>query len=219
MMKKQLNRMLQLANHSIGRSETTELLSEDLVQYENRIEPTKRAMYNAHRRLLACLQGQQGSDLEKRLKKMPLMSLSHVMEDSCRELDTASSIRKILEVCCFIESTLAKVLAEHELQVEKDVLDPLFKLSEDELPNILKHKKQLAKVTLDWTGPKTGSAKPPNQGVRGLARPARGPRWMCSERRQTRPGGKWNNPRMNTPLTSITSPVRRKNMPTISYRC
>uniref|UniRef100_A0A4W3HF82 SH3 domain-binding protein 1-like n=1 Tax=Callorhinchus milii TaxID=7868 RepID=A0A4W3HF82_CALMI len=114
----------------ISRSETTELLSEDLVQYENRIEPTKRAMYNAHRRLLACLQGQQGSDLEKRLKKMPLMSLSHVMEDSCRELDTASSIRKILEVCCFIESTLAKVLAEHELQVEKDVLDPLFKLSE-----------------------------------------------------------------------------------------
>uniref|UniRef100_A0A4W3GVN4 SH3 domain-binding protein 1-like n=1 Tax=Callorhinchus milii TaxID=7868 RepID=A0A4W3GVN4_CALMI len=143
----------------ISRSETTELLSEDLVQYENRIEPTKRAMYNAHRRLLACLQGQQGSDLEKRLKKMPLMSLSHVMEDSCRELDTASSIRKILEVCCFIESTLAKVLAEHELQVEKDVLDPLFKLSEDELPNILKHKKQLAKVTLDWTGPKTGEQR------------------------------------------------------------
>eukprot|EP00062_Callorhinchus_milii_P026060 gi/632987742/ref/XP_007882724.1/ PREDICTED: SH3 domain-binding protein 1-like [Callorhinchus milii] len=174
MMKKQLNRMLQLANHSIGRSETTELLSEDLVQYENRIEPTKRAMYNAHRRLLACLQGQQGSDLEKRLKKMPLMSLSHVMEDSCRELDTASSIRKILEVCCFIESTLAKVLAEHELQVEKDVLDPLFKLSEDELPNILKHKKQLAKVTLDWTGAKNRLSQATKSGGPGASTPCAG---------------------------------------------
>ncbi|XP_051899283.1 SH3 domain-binding protein 1-like [Pristis pectinata] len=151
MMKKQFNRMLQLANHTTGRSENSLLLSEDLIQFENRIEPARRATCNTHKKLQACLQGQQGSDLERRLKKMPLMALSQSMGESCRELDNESCIRKTLEVCCYVEGTLAKVRVEHELQLEKEVLDPLFKLSEEELPNILKHKKQLAKLTQDWT--------------------------------------------------------------------
>ncbi|XP_078286921.1 SH3 domain-binding protein 1-like isoform X2 [Rhinoraja longicauda] len=155
MMKKQLNRMLQLANHTSGRSENSLLLSEELIQFENRIEPARRATYNTHKKLQACLQGQQGSDLERRLKKMPLMALSQSMGESCRELDNESSIRKMLEVCCYIEGTLAKVCVDHELQLEKDVLDPLFKLSEEELPNILKHKKKLDKLTLDWTSAKS----------------------------------------------------------------
>uniref|UniRef100_UPI00398F07A9 SH3 domain-binding protein 1-like isoform X2 n=1 Tax=Pristiophorus japonicus TaxID=55135 RepID=UPI00398F07A9 len=153
MMKKQFNRMLQLANPTAG-SENSELLSEDLFQFENRIEPARRATYNTHKRLLACLQSQQGSDFEKRLKKMSLMTLSVSMVDSCKELDGDSCIRKMMEVCSSVENTLAKVLVEHELQVETKVLDPLFKLSEEELPNILKHKKQLAKLTLDWTAAK-----------------------------------------------------------------
>ncbi|XP_067830443.1 SH3 domain-binding protein 1-like [Heptranchias perlo] len=169
MMKKQFNRMLQLANHTAGRSENSELLSEDLIQFENRIEPAKRATYNTHKRLLACLQGQQGSDLEKRLKKMPLMTLSQSMAESCRELDSESCIRKMMEVCCFVESTLAKVLAEHELQLEKEVLDPLFKLAEEELPNILKHKKQLAKLTLDWTAAKNRLSQATKSGATGAA--------------------------------------------------
>ncbi|XP_055519066.1 SH3 domain-binding protein 1-like [Leucoraja erinacea] len=154
MMKKQLNRMLQLANHTSGRSENSLLLTEDLIQFENRIEPARRATYNTYKKLQACLHGQQGSDLERRLKKMPLMTLSQSMGESCRELDNESSIRKMLEVCCYIEGTLAKVCVDHELQLEKDVLDPLFKLSEEELPNILKHKKKLDKLTLDWTSAK-----------------------------------------------------------------
>ncbi|XP_072127691.1 SH3 domain-binding protein 1-like [Mobula birostris] len=154
MMKKQFNRMLQLANHTAGRTENSLLLTEDLIQFENRIEPARRATSNTHKKLQACLQGQQGSDLERRLKKMPLMVLSQCMGDSCRELDSESHIRKMLEVCCYVEGTLAKVRVEHELQLEREVLDPLFKLSEEELPNILKHKKQLAKLTQDWTAAK-----------------------------------------------------------------
>ncbi|XP_069764621.1 SH3 domain-binding protein 1-like [Narcine bancroftii] len=154
MMKKQFNRMLQLANHTSGRSENSLLLSEDLIQFENRIEPARKATYNTHKKLQACLQGQQGSDLERRLRKMPLMALSQTMGDNCRELDTESYIRKMLEVCCYVEGALAKVRIEHEIQLEKEVLDPLFKLSEEELPNILRHKKQLAKLTLDWTATK-----------------------------------------------------------------
>ncbi|XP_067875868.1 SH3 domain-binding protein 1-like isoform X2 [Heterodontus francisci] len=169
MMKKQFNRMLQLASHTTGRSENSELLSEDLIQFENRIEPTRRATFNTHKRLLACLQSQQGSDFEKRLKKMPLMTLSVSMADSCREMDSESSIRKMMEVCCLVESTLAKVLVEHEIHVEKEVLDPLFKLSEEELPNILKHKKQLAKLTVDWTAAKNRLGQATKSGNTGAA--------------------------------------------------
>ncbi|XP_048377370.2 SH3 domain-binding protein 1-like [Stegostoma tigrinum] len=171
MMKKQFNRMLQLANHTANRSENSELLSEDLIQFENRIEPTRRATCNTYKRLLSCLHGQQGSDFDKRLKKMPLMTLSQSMEDSCRELDNESVIRKMMELCCSVENTLAKVLIEHELQVEKEVLDPLYKLSEEELPNILKHKKQLAKLTLDWTAAKNRLSQATKSGNQGAAMP------------------------------------------------
>ncbi|XP_041033445.1 SH3 domain-binding protein 1-like [Carcharodon carcharias] len=169
MMKKQFNRMLQLANHTAARSENSELLSEDLIQFENRIEPTRRATFTTHKRLLSCLQSQPGSDFEKRLKKMPLMSLSQSMLESCRELDGESPIRKIMELCSSVENSLAKALVEHELQLEKEVLDPLFKLSEEELPNTLKHKKQLAKLTLDWTAAKNRLSQATKSGNTGAA--------------------------------------------------
>ncbi|GCC30251.1 hypothetical protein chiPu_0008699 [Chiloscyllium punctatum] len=157
----------QLLSHSLN-TLTFHLFVPTFVQFENRIEPTRRATCVTHKRLLSCLHGQQGSDFDKRLKKMPLMLLSQSIEDSCRELDNESPIRKMMELCCSVENTLAKVLIEHELQVERDVLDPLYKLSEEELPNVLKHKKQLAKLTLDWTAAKNRlnqATKSGNQGT------------------------------------------------------
>ncbi|MGH0168880.1 UNVERIFIED_CONTAM: hypothetical protein FKN15_055675 [Acipenser sinensis] len=64
-------------------------------------------------------------------KKLPLLSLSVSMAESCKDFDGDSSIRRVLEMCCYVEKTLAKVLADFEVQVEKEVLEPLNKLSED----------------------------------------------------------------------------------------
>ncbi|XP_078093458.1 SH3 domain-binding protein 1-like isoform X2 [Mustelus asterias] len=172
MMKKQLNRMLQLANHTAARSENSELLSEDLIQFENRIEPTRRATCVTHRKLVACLQAQPGCEIQKRMKKMPLMSLSQSMLDSCRELDSESPIRKIMEICSSAENSLATALLEYELQLEREVLDPLLKLSEEELPNTLKHKKQLAKLTLDWTAAKNRLSQATKSGNTGATVPS-----------------------------------------------
>lgn len=36
-------------------------------QVEQRLEPAKRAAHNVHKRLQACLQGQSGSDMDKRV--------------------------------------------------------------------------------------------------------------------------------------------------------
>ncbi|XP_077195677.1 SH3 domain-binding protein 1 [Paroedura picta] len=153
MMKRQFNRMRQQLSHpNIGgrAQETAEYLTEDLLQIEQRVEPAKRAAHNVHKRLVACLQGPYGADVEKRVKKLSLMSLSVTMAESFKELDTESSLGKALEMSCFIEGMLAKILAEFEMALEREVLQPLNKLSEEELPVILKHKKNLQKHILDW---------------------------------------------------------------------
>uniref|UniRef100_A0A8B9SU89 SH3 domain-binding protein 1 n=1 Tax=Anas platyrhynchos TaxID=8839 RepID=A0A8B9SU89_ANAPL len=112
---------------------------------EQRIEP----------RLQACLQGHCGSEMDKRVKKLPLMALSMTMAESFKELDTDSSLGKALEMGCCIQSSLAKILAEFEITVERDVLQPLNKLSEEELPIILKRKKTLQKLISDWNAIKS----------------------------------------------------------------
>ncbi|XP_041093789.1 SH3 domain-binding protein 1 [Polyodon spathula] len=157
MMKKQFNRMKLLA--AAGKAQdATDLLSEDLVQVEQRVEPAKKASQIVHKKLIGCLQGQQGLDAEKRIKKLPLLSLSLSMAESCKDFDGESSIRRVLEMCCYIEKTLAKALADFEVQLEKEVLEPLNKLSEDDLPEILRNKKLFAKLTTDWISAKNRSS-------------------------------------------------------------
>ncbi|KAM7023385.1 SH3 domain-binding protein 1 [Passerculus sandwichensis] len=153
MMKRQFNRMRQQLSHPSATTraqEATELLSEDLLQIEQRIEPAKRAAHSVSKRLQACLQGQCGSEMDKRVKKLPLMALSMAMAESFKELDTESSLGKALEMGCCIQSSLAKIVAEFEIDLEHYVLQPLNKLSEEELPTILKRKKTLQKLISDW---------------------------------------------------------------------
>lgn len=38
--------------------------------------------------------------------------------------------RRVLEMCCFMEKMLANMLADFEMKMEKEVLEPLNKLSE-----------------------------------------------------------------------------------------
>ncbi|OXB60881.1 hypothetical protein ASZ78_014433 [Callipepla squamata] len=158
MMKRQFNRMRQQLSHPNATSraqEATEFLTEDLLQIEQRIEPAKRAAHSVSKRLQACLQGHCGAEMDKRVKKLPLMSLSATMAESFKELDTESSLGRALEMGCCIQSLLAKILAEFEIAVERDILQPLNKLSEEELPIILKRKKTLQKLISDWNSIKS----------------------------------------------------------------
>ncbi|XP_026993368.1 SH3 domain-binding protein 1 [Tachysurus fulvidraco] len=148
-MLKQFNLLKQFG--SVGKAQdATDLLSEDLVLVEQRVEPTRKAAQVIHKKLVGCLQSQQGLDSERRMKKLPLMLLSVSMAESFKDFDGESSIRRVLEMCCFMQNILAQTLAEFEVKLEKDVLEPLNKLSEEDLPEILKNKKQFAKLTTDW---------------------------------------------------------------------
>ncbi|KAK2820827.1 hypothetical protein Q5P01_023786 [Channa striata] len=160
-MKKQFNRMKQLANQTVGRAEKTEVLSDDLLQIERRMELVRVVSHNTHKRMVSCLQGHIGADAEKRhsvprlytgngQKKLPLTSLSQAMVEGGNQLGEDSLIGKMMEVCGEAENRLASELMQHELQIEKDVLDPISQLAEVEIPNILKQRKQLAKLVLDY---------------------------------------------------------------------
>ncbi|XP_026206522.1 SH3 domain-binding protein 1 [Anabas testudineus] len=149
MLRQSLSILKQLS--SVTKSQdATELLHEDLVMVEQRVEPAKKAAQVLHKKLQACMQSQSGLEAEKRMKKLPLMLLSISMAESFKDFDAESSIRRVLEMCCFMEKMLANMLADFEVKVEKEVLEPLNKLSEDDLPEILKNKKQFAKLTTDW---------------------------------------------------------------------
>ncbi|XP_051987413.1 rho GTPase-activating protein 17b isoform X1 [Xyrauchen texanus] len=153
-MKKQFNRMKQLANQTVGRAEKTEVLSDDLLQIERRLETMRLVFHNAHKRMVTCLQGSLGTDVEKRHKKLPLTALSQSMLEGGIQLGDESLIGKMMEVCGEAESKLAYEQSQHEVQLERDVLDPLSQLAEVDVPNLLKHRKNLAKLVLDYDSAK-----------------------------------------------------------------
>ncbi|XP_062859230.1 rho GTPase-activating protein 17a isoform X2 [Trichomycterus rosablanca] len=154
-MKKQFNRMKQLANQTVGRAEKTEVLSDDLLQIERRMELVRAISHNTQKKLVFCLQGQIGTDAEKRHKKLPLIALSQAMQDGVSQLGEESVIGKMMEVCGEAENRLASELMQHELHIERDILDPLNQLAEVDIPNILKQRRQLAKLVLDYDSAKT----------------------------------------------------------------
>ncbi|XP_076856614.1 rho GTPase-activating protein 44-like isoform X3 [Brachyhypopomus gauderio] len=154
MMKKQFNRMRQLANQTVGRAEKTEVLSDDLLQVEKRLELVKQVSHSTHKKLTACLQGQQGVDVDKRSlrspsKKLPLTTLAQSLTEGAAVLGEDSLLGKMLKLCGEAQDSLAQELLLFELQLEKDVLEPLYVLSEVEIPNIQKQRKHLAKLVLD----------------------------------------------------------------------
>ncbi|XP_072692343.1 rho GTPase-activating protein 17 isoform X7 [Canis lupus baileyi] len=148
-MKKQFNRMKQLANQTVGRAEKTEVLSEDLLQIERRLDTVRSVCHLSHKRLTACFQGQHGSDAERRYKKLPLTALAQIMQEASTQLED-SLLGKMLETCGDAENQLALELTQHESFVEKEIVDPLCNIAELEIPNIQKQRKQLAKLVLDW---------------------------------------------------------------------
>nr|XP_047931951.1 rho GTPase-activating protein 44 isoform X2 [Anser cygnoides] len=137
------------------RAEKTEVLSEDLLQVEKRLELVKQVSHSTHKKLTACLQGQQGVDADKRSKKLPLTTLAQCLMEGSAVLGDDSLLGKMLRLCGEAEDKLAQELIQFELQVERDVIEPLFVLAEVEIPNIQKQRKHLAKLVLDMDSSRT----------------------------------------------------------------
>ncbi|XP_029584953.1 rho GTPase-activating protein 44 isoform X1 [Salmo trutta] len=160
-MKKQFNRMRQLANQTVGRAEKTEVLSDDLLQVEKRLDLVKQVTHSTHKKLAACLQGQQGAEEREKKsvkspsKKLPLTILAQCMVEGAAVLGDDSLLGKMLNLCGETEEKLAQELIQFEFQIEKDVVEPLYELAEVDIPNIQKQRKHLAKLVLDMDSART----------------------------------------------------------------
>nr|XP_025045798.1 rho GTPase-activating protein 17 isoform X7 [Pelodiscus sinensis] len=132
------------------RAEKTEVLSDDLLQIERRLDTVRSVCHIAQKRLTACFQGQYGTDADKRHKKLPLTAFAQNMQEGSVQLTDDTLLGKMLDTCGDAENKLAVELSHHEVQIEKDVLEPLNQLTETEIPNVQKQRKQLAKLVLDW---------------------------------------------------------------------
>uniref|UniRef100_A0A8C7DXH0 Rho GTPase activating protein 17a n=1 Tax=Oncorhynchus kisutch TaxID=8019 RepID=A0A8C7DXH0_ONCKI len=109
---------------------STNILVVCRAQIERRMEMVRVVSHNTHKRMVTCLQGHIGTDAEKRHKKLPLTALSQAMVDGGSQLGEESLIGKMMEVCGEAENRLASELLQHEVQIEKDMLDPLNQLAE-----------------------------------------------------------------------------------------
>ncbi|XP_049615516.1 rho GTPase-activating protein 44 isoform X9 [Syngnathus scovelli] len=159
-MKKQFNRMRQLANQTVGRAEKTEVLSEDLLQAEKRLELVKQVSHSTHKKLAACLQGQQNVEVDKKSvrspsKKLPLATLAQCMVEGAALLGDESMLGKMLKLCGETQDKLSQELVLFEGTIERDVMDPLYDLAEVEIPNIQKQRKHLTKLVLDMDSART----------------------------------------------------------------
>ncbi|EGV98637.1 Rho GTPase-activating protein RICH2 [Cricetulus griseus] len=122
------------ADHSLhfsSRAEKTEVLSEDLLQVEKRLAVVKQVSHSTHKKLTACLQGQQGAEADKRSKKLPLTTLAQCLMEGSAILGDDTLLGKMLKLCGETEDKLAQELIHFELQVERDVIEPLFLLAEE----------------------------------------------------------------------------------------
>ncbi|XP_064626293.1 rho GTPase-activating protein 44-like isoform X3 [Lineus longissimus] len=165
-LRKNFLRVKQIADQNLGRAEKTELLTENLSSIDKRVELIKHVSANTVKKLSGCMQG-QGTDVEKRLKKIPETGLSHTMIESATLLGDnligpSSSIRPaysisstMYQMCGELEGNLGKEVLQHELEMEEHALNPLQNILDSDIPNVLKCKKQLNKLVLDMDSAKS----------------------------------------------------------------
>ncbi|XP_052771167.1 rho GTPase-activating protein 44-like isoform X7 [Mya arenaria] len=155
--RKNFLRVKQTADQKLGRSEKTEVLSDDLQTSEKRVELVKQVSTNSHKKITASLlvSSTSASDPEKRLKKMPEAGLAHSMVESAQVLSTDCIMGQMYQMCGECQSSLARTHLDYEQDVETNVLGPIQTIIETDIPNISRLKKALTKVTLDMDSAKS----------------------------------------------------------------
>ncbi|XP_076309682.1 rho GTPase-activating protein 44-like [Tachypleus tridentatus] len=150
-MKKQFLRVKQIADQTFLRAEKTEVLTEDLVSAEKRVELVKQSCQNTAKKVAGCLQsgGTDVSGPEKRLKKLREIVLSQCMAESSGVLGESSILGTIFGKCASVQEKLGKEIMQYEMTVEEQLLTPIGEFLENDIPNITKSRKLLNKLTLD----------------------------------------------------------------------
>ncbi|XP_026725108.1 rho GTPase-activating protein 92B-like isoform X2 [Trichoplusia ni] len=131
------------------KSGKAEGLTDELQTADRKVEHLRNALQLVSKRLstgAGSTQGQDPAAREKRLKKLPEYLLGLSMLEASNFDDDDSILKYILYECGKTEKLLANEIAEHELKVEQLVCAPLTSISDQDLPAIMKTKKQLSRL-------------------------------------------------------------------------
>ncbi|KAL3223406.1 hypothetical protein MRX96_027578 [Rhipicephalus microplus] len=133
-MKKQILRVKQLADQTLLGADKSDVLTEDLIQAEKRVDSIKHTCACTHKRILSCLHNVSLEDNEKLQKK--------------------TLLGQVLLDCAGLQQRLGQELLNYERETDRQVLQPTNQLLETDLPNISKLRRQLSKLTLDMDAAK-----------------------------------------------------------------
>ncbi|KAM7296257.1 rho GTPase-activating protein 44 [Ixodes scapularis] len=155
-MKKQILRVKQLADQTLLRADKSEVLTEDLVVAEKRVDSIKQTCSSAHKRILSCLHNVSLEDAstEKLQKKVPELAMFHSLQECHRNIGNSTLLGSVLCECANLQGKLGQELLNYERETDKQILQPTNLLLETDLPNISKLRRQLSKLTLDMDAAK-----------------------------------------------------------------
>ncbi|OXU23218.1 hypothetical protein TSAR_001023 [Trichomalopsis sarcophagae] len=149
-MKKQFFRVKQLADQTFSRAGKTEVLTDDLQAADKHVDQIRAALVGLSKRLATNKPSesntQDSAHKEKRLKKCPEYVLGQTMLENAGDEGLMSYT--LLE-CGRAQVALANETVDHEAKVEQYVAAPLQHILETDVPNIIKHKRNLQRLILD----------------------------------------------------------------------
>ncbi|KOX67551.1 Rho GTPase-activating protein 17 [Melipona quadrifasciata] len=154
-MKKQFFRVKQLADQTFSRAGKTEVLTDDLQAADKHVDQIRMALIGLNKRLGNPPNQAMIQDValkEKRLKKCPEYILGQTMLENAPE---DGLMGFTLSECGRAQMYLANEAIEHEAKVEQYVAIPLQHILDTDVPNIIKHKRNLARLTLDMDSVRT----------------------------------------------------------------
>ncbi|NXE51348.1 RHG44 protein, partial [Casuarius casuarius] len=129
-------------------------------QVEKRLELVKQVSHSTHKKLTACLQGQQGVDADKRSKKLPLTTLAQCLTEGSAVLGDDCLLGRVLARRCPAAAEVPRRRRRGRRGGQR--FAPLgrpapFSLMflQVEIPNIQKQRKHLAKLVLDMDSSRT----------------------------------------------------------------
>lgn len=153
-MKKQILRVKQLADQTLLGADKSDVLTEDLVVAEKRVDSIKQTCASTHKRILSCLHNVSLEDNEKLQKKVPELALFHSLQECHKNVGSQTLLGQVLADCANLQMRLGQELLGYERETDRQVLQPTNQLLETDLPNISKLRRQLSKLTLDMDAAK-----------------------------------------------------------------
>ncbi|KAL1474522.1 hypothetical protein MTO96_037906, partial [Rhipicephalus appendiculatus] len=135
-------------------ADKSDVLTEDLIQAEKRVDSIKQTCASTHKRILSCLHNVSLEDNEKLQKKVPELALFHSLQECHKNVGSQTLLGQVLLDCAGLQQRLGQELLNYERETDRQVLQPTNQLLETDLPNISKLRRQLSKLTLDMDAAK-----------------------------------------------------------------